>query len=753
MNLGLRKIALTLVAVLGSSSVVWAQAVCLPAPRLLTTKPMGGQVGTSFDVSITGENLEEIETLRFSHPGITASPKIGDDGLPVADQFVVSIASDCPTGIHEARVMTRLGISSSRVFSVSSLPEQTVDAPNRSLDTAFPVAVDSVCNAVMTRQAIDFYSFKANAGQRVIIDCAAQGIDSKLAPVLIVADASGADLQVERRGGSIDFTAPQEGTYIIKVHDLTYSGGPHHFYRLVLRSAKTEETLPQLPSVAMVNAFSWPPEGLAETAAESEVEPNNVHSTAQAISLPCDISGSFAPAADVDTFEFHATQGEVWWVEVASERLGLPTDPSIVVQHVTNPGTENETLTDVAELSDIPSPVKVSSNGYSYDGPPYNAGSSDILGKLEIKQTGLHRLQIRDLFGGTRNDPRNVYRLVIRKASPDFALVAWALHMNLRNGDRNALSKPIALRGGATMPLEVVAIRRDGFDGPIELSMEDLPEGVSAAGMTIPAGASRGIMLVSADENAPRGLASAKFVGRASIGDTVVTRPCRLASMQWPVPNAWSEVPSPRLLADVPVSVCGAEQAPITIASAEDKVFEATAGEKLTIPLRHTRRMEFSGATISLKTFGAGFEKVPSFEVPLTEDASEAVIDFGALKTPPGDYQIAFYGSAVAKYRYNPGAVILAETALKAAKEEAARKAERARELAEAAKAAAAEQQQAAEAAAQQALAEQKQAEAAVATAEKELKSASAKANPKDIVDIIVSKPISIRVLAAEKAE
>ncbi|CAK9059470.1 Uncharacterized protein SCF082_LOCUS31505, partial [Durusdinium trenchii] len=398
---------------------------------------------------------------------------------------------------------------------------------------------------------------------------------------------------------------------------------------------------------------------------------------------------------------------------VASERLGLPTDPSIVVQHVANPGTENETLTDIAELSDIPSPVKVSSNGYSYDGPPYNSGSSDILGKLEIKQSGLHRLQIRDLFGGTRNDPRNVYRLVIRKASPDFALVAWALHMNLRNGDRNALSKPIALRGGATMPLEVVAIRRDGFDGPIELSMENLPEGVSAAGMTIPAGASRGIMLVSAEENAPRGLASVKFVGRSAIGDTVVTRPCRLASMQWPVPNAWSEVPSPRLLADVPVSVCGSEQAPITIASAEDKVFE----------------------------------------VPLTEDASEAVIDFGALKTPPGDYQIAFYGSAVAKYRYNPGAVILAETALKAAKEEAARKAERARELAEAAKAAAAEEQQAAEAAAEQALAEQKQVEAAVATAEKELKSASAKAKPKDIVDIIVSKPISIRVLAAEKAE
>ena len=202
--------------------------------------------------------------------------------------------------------------------------------------------------------------------------------------------------------------------------------------------------------------------------------------------MPCDIAGSFAPAADVDVFEFEAKKGDAWWVEVGSERFGLPTDASILVQHV-NRTADGEKLTDVAEFNDIPSPVKVSSNGYAYDGPPYDAGSSDILGKLVIKEDGLHRLQLSDLFGGTRNDPRNNYRLVIRKAAPDFALVAWALHMELRNGDRNALSKPISLRGGSTMALEVVALRRDGFDGNIELIMDGLPDGVTAHGLKIPA--------------------------------------------------------------------------------------------------------------------------------------------------------------------------------------------------------------------------------------------------------------------------
>ena len=91
-------------------------------------------------------------------------------------------------------------------------------------------------------------------------------------------------------------------------------------------------------------------------------------------------------------------------------------------------------------------------------------------------------------------------------------------------------------------------------------------------------------MLITADQNAPRGLTSASFIGKATIDGKEVTRPCRLASMSWPVPNAWSEIPRPRLLADVPVSVSGSEFAPITIASTAGKVWEVTAGEKADAP-------------------------------------------------------------------------------------------------------------------------------------------------------------------------
>ena len=735
---------------LSLSTTVWAQAVCLPAPRLLTTKPMGGQVGTAVDVTITGDHIDDADVLTFSHPGIAAEPKRDANGQPIANQFTVTIAADCPLGIHEARVMTRLGVSSSRVFNVGKLPEVTQSKANTSLETAMPLEINSTCNAAMSPRAVDFYTVAMQQGQRMVVDCAAQGIDSKLNPVVIIADADGNDLVVERRGGAIDFTAPETAQYVIKVHDLTFNGGPYYFYRLVLQEAGAGEVIARLPSTHSVSSCSWPPAGLAEVAATLEAEPNNERTVAQAVTLPCDISGSFYPAADVDTFEFTAKKGDVWWVEVASERLGRPTDPSIIVQHV-GEADGQEKLTDVVELSDIASPVKVSSNGYSYDGPPYNAGSTDILGKLEIKQDGVHRLQLSDLFGGTRSDRRNVYRLIIRKAAPDFALAGWALHMNLRNGDRNALSKPMALRGGATMPIEVVVIRRDGFDGEIELKMGNLPEGVTATGLKIPAGKKRGIMLVTADENAPRGLSRATFFGESTIDGETIRRPVRLASMAWPVANAWAEIPSPRLVADVPVSVSDSEQAPVTIAPANSEPYIVTAGETLTIPLTQIRRCDFSGTKLSVKTFGTGFESNPAFDLALDSDSSEAVLDLAKLKTPPGDYTIAFCGSAVAKYCDNLPAVDAAKIALQLAEEEAKTAAAEAARLAEAVKTATDDQKTELTRTAEAAATRQKTAEQAVAATKKQLQQATNNAKPKDIVDIVVSHPITIRVQPAEK--
>lgn len=728
-----------------------AQLVVLPAPRLLTTMPMGGQVGSTVEVTITGENIENVSELLFSTPKITAKPFADAGGKPVENKFLVTIAPDAPVGVHDARVMSRLGMSSARAFSVNTLAELTRTAANNSIETALKLPANTICNAVMTKRAVDFYSFEGKKGQRVAVDCAAAGIDSKLTPVVIIADAKGQDLLVNRTGGLIDFTPPVDGTYLVKVNDLTYQGGERHFYRLALNEVAGGAPAPKQPTTTSVSAVSWPPQGLAPNAKGLEIEPNNSAAEAQKVTLPLDVAGSFYPAADVDTYEFSAKKGEVWWVEVASERLGLNTDPFVLVQKVTGTGAE-ETLTDVAELYDIASPMKVSTNGYSYDGPPYDAGSPDVLGKVEIKEDGLYRLQVRDLFGGTRNEPGNSYRLLVRPAQPDFALATWAVHMTLRNGDRAAFSKPISLRAGAAMVFEVAVVRRDGFDGEIELIMDGLPAGVTASGLKIPAGKNVGHLIISADAAAKSGASLAKVVGRATINGAVVTRPCRLASMEWPVKDAKGEIPSPRLFADIPVSVSDAEASPLTITAVEDKIWGAKAGETLKIPLKAEWRGEFSGTSVKLKAYGIGFEGIKEFDLPVKATATEAVIDLAALKTPPGEYTIAFYGSAVAKYSYNPDAVKAAEELKKKAEAEAAAVALEAKKLAGDAANAPTEKKSEMASAAKVAAEKQKTAEAEMAKAVQKMKVVTDAAAPKDIVDIYVSKPIRISVKAPEPA-
>jgi hypothetical protein len=627
------------------------QSVILPMPRLLTTMPMGGNPGTTLEVAVTGQHLDGASEFRFSDPRVTATPVASSEASDGNVRYQVTIAADCPLGLVEATVLTRLGVSSPRVFTISALPEVIQTADCLTLETAFAMELDSVCNATIPARGVNHYRFQCEQGQRVIIDCAAKGIESKLNPVLILADHQGRDLVVERRGDVIDFTAPENGSYVIKVHDLTFKGGSEYFCRLSLRRATADEIVPRSPRVATVSSFSWPPAGLSDQPADVEHEPNNSLADAQSVTLPCDLSGQFATAADVDLFRFDGKQGDVWWIEVASERLGHPTDPSLLVQRLSQEG-DATTLHDVVELNDIASPIKVSSNHYAYDGPPYHAGSPDVLGQFAVPEDGQYVIRLVDLFGGTRNDPRCEYRMIVRRASPDFSLVAWAMHMELRNGDRNAVSKPMALRGGSTMPLEVVVIRRDGFQGPIELFAENLPDGVTAQGITIAEGQNRGYLLLTADPGAPTGNTRARLLGRALIDGQAVVRECRLASMAWPVNDHWSEIPSPRLLQAIDVSVSGSELAPMTIAPREDKVWQAMEGETLRIPLLHLRRSEFSGSVMNAQAMGRGFEPF-RLEIPLDADASEAVMDLAALKTPPGDYVIAFYGGAVTKFRHN----------------------------------------------------------------------------------------------------
>ena len=115
----------------------------LPVAYLESHYPMGGKQGTTFGIHIVGRNLDSPAKLHFSHPGITAVPKIGDPENPflkgprsLPGMFLVTIRPDVPAGVYELRVVGRFGVSGPRAFMVSDLTEVLENDENHSFETA-----------------------------------------------------------------------------------------------------------------------------------------------------------------------------------------------------------------------------------------------------------------------------------------------------------------------------------------------------------------------------------------------------------------------------------------------------------------------------------------------------------------------------------------------------------------------------------------------------------------------------------------
>ena len=140
--------------------------------------------GSEIDLAATGTDLDEASALHFTHPGITAT-------LKPDKHFAVTIAPDVPAGIYDVRVSGLFGVSNPRAFVVGELPEAVKAQPNDKPETALEIPLGSVVSSNVNPSTADYFKFTAKAGQRVLIECLAPEIDSRLSPVLAVLDPAG----------------------------------------------------------------------------------------------------------------------------------------------------------------------------------------------------------------------------------------------------------------------------------------------------------------------------------------------------------------------------------------------------------------------------------------------------------------------------------------------------------------------------------------------------------------------------------
>ena len=720
------------------SSTVLAQ---LPAVRLGAIFPAGAQPGTTLDITISGNDLDDVTQLLCNHPGITfarkmAEPTPFDDGpQPVERVFTATIAADVPVGTWEIRCQGRYGISNRRLFSVGTTPEVTETEPNGGNDVPVWTEADGVRSNAAQQVTVpvfingqslggpdvDWFRLQAKAGQSLLLTAFSRHIDSRMDPLVTVYREDGVVLAESRVGpggeATAEVTPATDGLLFIKVHDSIFAQGEEYTYRLLIAPTPRADfvfppaglpgttaqytiygrNLPGgLPSTfvsdgvplqqlnvsveipadipgrlitstpmeahqAGLDGFEYQIPGslpgtgtvliTAATAPLVVEAANDSETQAQKLTLPCEVMGQFYPARDADWYAFDAKKDEVWSINVISQRLGLRTDPSMLIQQITKDESGAEKVTDVLFLDDIPQPNTGNNRTGRFE---FDERSGDPSVLFKAPADGTFRVLIRDGVSAIRAQPGLLYRLAIRQPSPDFRIAAIPAQS----------SGSLMLRKGGRNVVRLVIWRIDGFDDEIRVVAEGLPAGVTAEECVIGPGNSFGTLILTASD-AAAGAADIRVTAHSTISGAAVTREARYGAAVTPsqLNQPTSNLPAvrARLVSAIQVCVSETETAPQTLTIGDGTILETSRGGIVKIPWQ-VRRGEGTGGNI----LGFPVDVPPNTTIPQVNIGGNEKGDFELRFTAtsvPGTYTFYLAGfNQGLQYRRNPEQVERAKT-------------------------------------------------------------------------------------------
>lgn len=795
---------LWLLALLVSALAADAQ---LPQPKLFTVFPPGAKTGSTVDVAVTGAELDEIQ-LRFNHAGITAKAlaaansfaiTVGADvppgvyearvlgrfGLSNPRAFVVGTLPEVleKSGNSSPETAQELALDSvvngrttsqaADYFKIAVKKGQRilVDCASRELDSRAADALmllapdgtelerarlgglidhTTAADGPLIIRMNDFvyrggdqyfYRLTVTTGPQIefafppAVEAGKQGKVTLFGRNL----PGGSPSQVKLNGKvldqlTVDITAPGDALARQRLATTLYLGGEAAGLDAFEHRMKGANGTLSNPALLT----------FADAPVVTEVEPNNSPDKAQKISLPATIAGQFATPNDRDWFAFDAKKGDVFWVEVLSHRLGLPTAPQVLIQKLSKNDKGEETFTDVQEL------VESATN---LGGPEFNTAHRDPAGRFEVKEDGSFRIGIRDLFGRTVASPRHVYLLTLRKETPDFRLVAVPDSAPTKKAPTDVVTSASSLWRGEALPIKLLVFRRDGFKEDIQVRVSGLPAGVTAQALRIPASSNSISLFLAAKDDAPAGFAEIKITGTAKVGDAQLVREARLTTVNWDLinDNNTTEAPQTRLARSFPIAVTDRESAPLTFAMEAKQPLETCVFNKLLIPVNFTRRADFK-ADVKLKVTGnKDLDKIPELTGSENTKSIQLVLNLAEQKLPPGQHTFWLQTRAKGKMRPYMAASKAAEDAAKAAEKEAADAAKAAKEAKDAAAkvTAPAEAKAAAEKTVKEAEAKAKEAEAKKTAAQTTMKQMADKSKPRDVDAAFYSLPITLTVTAA----
>lgn len=192
------------------------------APSIKKVMPIGGQLGTTVDVEITGANLAAVKTAEFDARDLDWTT-VAATSTKVTGR--IRIGATAALGPHWMRLHSAHGLSDTVFFNVGQFPAVREVEPNDSRATAhrlsgFPI---EIYGEMLTRDETDYYMFHAAAGELWSFDLRSTEIGSNLECKMNLWDASGNRLAFNDDRSEFDDTPfisyrfERDGDYYIQV--------------------------------------------------------------------------------------------------------------------------------------------------------------------------------------------------------------------------------------------------------------------------------------------------------------------------------------------------------------------------------------------------------------------------------------------------------------------------------------------------------------------------------------------------------
>ena len=361
----------------------------------------------------------------------------------------------------------------------------------------------------------------------------------------------------------------------------------------------------------------------------------------QSIDVPIDSTYWFPTERTDSVFEFSADEGDTFAIDVVSQRVGEPTDARLIVERMEPQKSGPPKLHNVLNIDDC----------QSLGDGALNLSARDPAGLFKAPATADYRLTVRDLDQGLMLSLRQQFKLRIQPPDPGFDLVAYRIYPHRDANQTKPLGSKI-FRGGAEV-IRVLAIRRDGWTGPIKVVAENLPAGVTAAEAIIAANQNQTQLTLIASDDAAAVTSPIHLVGHSE--DDSITQDVVPATITWGKGGGRDYIRS-RIASSLYVSVADRDLSPISITLGDGKVAEVKQGEAVSLPIKLTRREGGKGAcVVRPRDLPPG---VTAGEITVPADKNEANWELKTTSAAAlGTYSLWAQVETKIKVKHNPQAL------------------------------------------------------------------------------------------------